>query len=262
MNSYVLFQMPPNFREELIEKHEFYVHQAKKRIIEQFTDHAIKEEANQTAEESWRARGQNFNPDYHDPGDFAEDAYEDGVWRYQLLCDLRDNVRLNIIAGLFHRWEKDLRQWLANEIQRWHRGNEVKDKIWKTNFENLFDLLESFGWNLKKSNWFADIDACRLVVNVHKHGDGPSLQNLHREFPSFLVDPHSDITGSTSLLFSYYSHNDLKVSDNDLDVFANAIKQFWLDLPDEVVEPQISDPPKWLTNAIEKDRAAAKSSPI
>lgn len=249
----VLFQMCSGFRSQLVEKHEFYVSQAKSRLLNQFTDETISKEADQIADESWKAKGRNFNPDYDDPTDGVEDAYQDGVWRYQLMTELRDSVRVNIIAGFFHEWEKNLRQWLVDEIRLWHHGEGTKLKIWKANFEELYELLECFGWDLKIAPWFAPLDSCRLVVNVYKHGDGPSLIRLDKAYPQFLVHPLADIFGEDSLLLDQKSHEHMQVSDTDLDAFAYAITQFWKEVPENVFDSQITNAPTWLTKSIEKD---------
>ena len=257
MNDRVLFQMWSGFRDQLIEKHEFYVSQAKSRLLGQFTDAEISDEADRTAEESWERRGQNFNPDFDDPDDGAEDAYQDGVWRHQLLTELRDSVRMNIVAGFFHEWEKSLRQWLVDEVRHWHHGEYTKDAIWKANVDQIFDLLESFGWQFKAAPWFSSLDACRLVVNVHKHGDGPSLKKLDAAYPRFLVHPFADILKTDSLFLEQMSHEHMQVVDADLDDFADSITQFWREVPENVFNSQIENPPSWLMKAIEKDGNSA-----
>ena len=253
MSDRVLFQMWSGFRSQLIEKHEFYVSQAKSRLLDQFTDEEITKEADRVADESWEARGRNFNPDFDDPADGAEDAYQDGVWRYQLMAELRDSVRMNIIAGFFHEWEKTLRQWLVDEVRQWHHGEGTKSKIWKANFDDLYELLESFGWDLKVAPWFAALDSCRLVVNVHKHGDGPSLTHLDQAYPQFLVHPLADLLDDGGLFLDQKSHEHMKVNDTDLDAFADAITQFWRDVPENVFNSQIENPPGWLLKSIKKD---------
>lgn len=253
MNDRVLFSMHFGFRRQLIEKHEFYVSQAKSRLLDQFTDEEISKEADRVADESWEVRGRNFNPDYDDPADGAQEAFEDGAWRYELLVELRDNVRMNIIAGFFHEWEKNLRQWLVDQVQFWHRGEGTKSKIWRANFDELYELLGSFGWNLKITPWFIALDSCRLVVNVHKHGDGPSLTQLGQTYPKLMVHPLADFLDDDALLLGPISHKYMKVSDADLDVFADAISQFWRGLPENVLNSQIENPPGWLLKSIKKD---------
>ena len=253
MNGYVLFQMTSWQRDELIGKHQFLVQQARARMLDPFTEEAIKAEADKAAEESYKMRGQYFNPDYDDPADNAEDAFEDGVWRYELLCDLREQTRLNIIAGFFSQWEKNLRQWLVDELQRWHRGDVTKDKLWTANLGLIFDLLDCFEWDFKTAPWYAALDACRLVVNIHKHGDGHSLHSLKESHPAFFVDPLAGM-GLGDFSIREMTHKHLKVNDDDLDAFADAITEFWQGLPDDTLEKHIKDPPEWFGKALKKDR--------
>ena len=260
MTDRVLFHMYSGFRAQLIENHEFYVAQAKARLLDQFTDEAISEEADRAAEESYLQRGRNFDPDRHDSGDFAEAAYDDGVWRYQLMTALRDNVRLSIVSGFFHQWEKSVRQWLVNELRHWHHGEVTRCAIWKKNLGELLDLLESFGWSLKSTVYFKKLDACRLVVNVYRHGDGPSLNELAKSYPNHFDHPLEDIRGAIGEMWFSPSHEYLKISDRDLDEFANAITAFWEDVPENVLGSQITTPPNWLLKALEKDQHGKEQS--
>jgi len=253
MTDRVLFQMWSGYRAQLIEKHQFYVQQAKVRLLEAFTDEAISKEADRISLESWEARGQNFNPDYDDPADGIEDAYQDSVWRYQLLRDLRDSVRLNIVAGFFHEWEKNLRQWLVDEVRHWHTGDNVKRRLWQSNLVDLFDLLESFGWALRRERYFSKLDVCRLIVNVHKHGDGKSLSNLSTDYPEYLQHPLEQMRDEIGETWFVPSHKHLKIKDGDLNYFADAISKFWENLPENTYGRQISNPPSWFIKAIEKD---------
>lgn len=252
MADIVLFDMDSGFRAQLIERHEFFVQHARLRLLDQFTDDAISEDADRAADESWERRGEYFDPNSDDPGDGVEAAYEDGVWRYQLLTDLRDSVRMIIIAGFFHEWEKNLRQWLVDQIKHWHSGDAIKDKIWTAKIEEIFELLESFGWPLKSMPWFSDLDACRLIVNVFKHGDGPALNNLAKRFPNFIDHPFSSFEQEISKSWMKPSHNYLKVTDDDIDRFNSAIVEFWKGVPENVSQSQVDNPPGWFLKALEK----------
>ncbi len=257
MGNRVRFRMDPGYRDQLVEKHVFYVQQAKKRLLEQFTDAAISQEADGVADASWDRRGQNFNPDYDDPADGAEDAYHDGVWRYQLLMELRDNVRLNIVSGFFHTWEKTLREWMVLQVQSWHRGETVRDKLWRSPIPDLFDLLEGFGWPLRAAPFFPALDACRLIVNVHKHGDGPALKDLAAQYPRYLVHPLSTLQNQLSKPWFKPKHDHLKIDNVDLDAFADAITAFWSQVPLEMFDPTGINPPGWFIKAVKADQNIA-----
>lgn len=260
MTDSVLFQMWSRHRAQLLEKHRFYVSQAKERLLKQFTEDAISAEADKAAEEALERRGQFFDPERHDPGEVGEAAYHDGVWQFELLSELRDNVRLSIVAGFFHAWEKSLRQWLVDEIAHWHRGDATKRVIWKKNIAELFDLLESFGWGLQARPYFKDLDACRLVVNVYKHGDGPSLNELAIRYPHLFDHPFGDMTGELEEAWLSPRFEYLRVCDGHLDAFSNAILRFWQDIPENIFDSQIKEPPAWLIKAIEKDKSEERKA--
>ena len=258
MSGYVLFQMHSGQRDRFVEKHLFFVHQAKVRMLDQFSDEAIKAEADKAAEESYQARGQHFNPDYDDPAESAEAAFEDGIWRYELLCELRDQTRFNIIGAFFYEWEKNIRQWLVDQLRFCHRGEATKEKLWTAKLGLIMDLLDSFEWDLKSASWYAALDACRLVVNVHKHGDGPSLRSLKESHPAYLVDPLAD-KGLGNFPINNMTHKNLKVNDDDLDAFADAITEFWQGFPDDTTGKQITDPPDWFVKVLESDQKMEKA---
>src|SRR5699024_9534601 len=122
-----------------------------------------------------------FNPDYHDGSEFYEEAFE------QLLAlhDLGGQVRLSVVAGMFHEWEKQLRKWLVAEVRHWHVGEYVPQAIWRANFEQIMDMLEWLGWNIKTQDYYSKLNECRLVTNVYKHGDGASFDSLRSNYPEY-----------------------------------------------------------------------------
>lgn len=257
MSGYVLFQMWGPIRQSLIEGHLFYVEQARKRLLSQFND--IEADADRAAEEWLEQSGQNFDPDRHDPGDFYERANDVGIEFYELLSDMREQTRLSVVAGMFHEWDKQLRDWLVREIHHWLRGDNATLKVWSADFDQIADLLESFGWNLRAADYFRTLDACRLVVNVYKHGEGKSLDNLRNSFPEYLDDPFKDFGGPLSDT-RYCNHKHLRVSDDQFQAFSDAILAFWRDVPDNVVYSQLTDVPDWFGKVILKDRAESQKT--
>lgn len=252
MSGYVLFQMWKPFRESLIKGHLFYVEQARKRLLSQFEN--IQAEADRAADEWLEQSGQHFDPGRHDPSGFYEAANDAGVEFYCLLANMREQTRLSAVAGMFHEWDKQLRDWLAREIQHWHLGTTATQKVWGADFGQIADLLGSLGWNVRGKDYFRTLDACRLVVNVYKHGDGKSLNELRSNFPEYLDDPFHGSGGAFSDA-RYRDHSHLKVSDAQFQAFSDAILAFWGDVPENVFDTQVTDVPDWLGKAILKDRA-------
>lgn len=95
MTDYVLFQMWGPFREQLIASHEFYVKEARDRLLAQFTEEAMKADADGFAEDRLGKMAPRFNPDRDDPGDYYERAYDAGVDFYLRMEALRDTTRLS-----------------------------------------------------------------------------------------------------------------------------------------------------------------------
>lgn len=254
MSNYALFQMWGPYRQSLIKGHQFYVEQARKRVLLQFEN--MEEEADKAAEEWLEQSGDQFDPDRHDPSDFYEAANDVGIEFYQLLSDMRDQTRLSVIAGMFHEWEKKLRDWLVREILHWHRGEAVVAKVWSADFGKIADLLESFGWKIRSTDYFKTLDACRLVVNVYKHGVGKSLDDLKATYPKYLDNP---LSGSGSpWAEKMLDYTNLKVSDDQFQAFSDAIVAFWRDVPESVVGSQLANVPDWFEKAIASDRTIQK----
>lgn len=257
MSDYVLFQMWEPFRQSLIERHLFYVEQARKRLLSQFEN--MESDADRAAEEWLEQNGPYFDPDRHDRGDFYETAGDIGIEFYGLLNDMREQTRLSVVAGMFHEWDKQLRDWLVREINHWHGGDGAAKKIWSADFGQIADFLESLGWKIRGEVYFRTLDACRLVVNVYKHGEGKSFSDLKQNYPAYLDDPFKGAGGAFSGA-TYRDYTHLKVSDEQFQAFSDAVVAFWRDVPNNVFASQVTEIPDWIEKAILKDRAEQKQT--
>ena len=256
VSDFVLFQMWGPFRQSLIDGHLFYVEQARKRLLSQFDD--LEKESDKAAEEWLAQHSHHFDPDHHDQGDFYESANDAGIEFYQLLSDMRDRTRLSVVAGMFHHWDKQLRDWLVREIQHWHRGDRVASKIWSMDFAKTVDLLESMNWKLRGAKYIDKLGACRLVVNVYKHGEGGSFDDLKRLYPEYLNDPFNALAQSF-LGPDDLDHTNLSVNDAQIEEFSIAIVQFWLNVPENIFTSEMTTVPEWFANAVLKDRETRAS---
>lgn len=244
------FQMWEPFRQDLMAEHRFYVEQARKRLLTQFEN--MEAEADKAVEDHLEKMSIHFNPDKHDPSDFYETAHDKGIEFYQMLSDMRDNTRLSVVAGMYHQWDKKLREWIVQEVRHWHHGKNANLSIWKADFPAIADFLVAIGFDIRKLSCYERLNAMRLVVNVFKHGDGPSFDDLKKLHPEFLLNP---IGGDEQLLpldFLYYT--DLKVSDVHFDQFSDAILEFWRAIPKEIYIEEKLDFPGWFEKAVLRDR--------
>lgn len=245
-----LFYMWDRYRRSLVEGHRFYVEQARKRLLGQFDD--IEAEANKAAEEWLNRQGECFDPDRHDPDALYEASWDVASEWYCSLSEMREQIVLSVVAGMYHEWDKKLRGWLVKEIRHWHGGQSIRSAIWFAPLPKVIDLLESFGWRLRDAAYFNKLDACRLVVNVYKHGDGGSLDDLRESYPEYLQDSRG-ASDHAKLFRALRDYTDLRVTDQQLTDFSRAVEAFWNDVPEYVYESQMANVPKWFTDALESD---------
>lgn len=245
------FQMQKYFREILIAEHRFYIEQVQKRFLSQFENIEIETEADKIAEEYLEKMSVYFNPDKHDASTFYDAACERRDNFYELLSDMRENTRLSVIAGMFHQWDKKLRDWIVREMRHWHDGENATRAIWTNDVPAIMDLLVTFGFDVKALPCYVHLDAMRLVVNVFKHGNGRSLDELKESFPEFFPDSFGE--RSNKFIVKKINHADIKISITHFYKFSEAILDFWKNVPQEIWLPNVLDAPNWFKKALLKD---------
>lgn len=250
---YALFQMEEPFRQSLIAGHLFYVEEARKRLISQFSN--IDTEAKQAAEQWLEDNGHRFNPDFHSPGDFEEQAFDAGLDFCGLLKDMQNRTRFSVVAGMYHEWDKQVHQWMVDQMRGWCSGDKFEIVVWNTKLTDLADLVEPLGWAIRSKPFFTRLDACRLFINVYKHGNGSSLTQLKRKYPEYLHDPVADWVSES--FFNDLGHKHLSVSDEQFQAFSEAIESFWQDVPQNIYDHDDAVMPKWLNKAFESNGNAS-----
>ncbi len=246
MANETLLHMSGALRESLIDDHKFYINQAQKRLLEQFID--LDCEANAFAVQRLNDDSQYFDPETDDPGDFYERAHEDSIGHYLLLIEMKTSTQLLVAAGMYHEWDKQLRDWLVKEIRHWSASKKVKDVIWSQNFHRIMGLLVGLGWNVKLNDYYVTLNLCRLVVNVYKHGDGAAFRELKDHMEFFGEDIFKGISGleyKDSVRFK-----DLQLQDKHIQMFSDAIVDFWGGVPESILDSDDLNPPDWFLNAL------------
>jgi hypothetical protein len=250
VSEFVLFYMWDPVRHSLIEGHKFYVDQARSRLLSQFDN--IDNEAKKAGADFLDRAGQNFDPDRHDPDSFYEAAHDESISFFQLLEGMRDNTRLSVVAGMYHEWDKQLRDWIVREINHWHGGDEVRAKIWSQDFGGLADFFAALDWDIRDKPYYAAIDACRLVINVYKHGEGSSFSDLKRRYPEYIRNIFKDFEDMPSSM-NFLDYTCLKVSEEQIDRFSEGIVAFWNDVPERIFNVHNGELPTWFKKAWLKD---------
>lgn len=221
------FMLDEPVRHTFIVGHRFYVQQAKDRLLSTFGN--ISAEADAAANAHWEASGRNFDPDIHDEADQAEDAQNQGMMFYELLSDMHERTRLSIVAGMFHHWDKTWRRFLVDQLRfpGFVIGVHTRRAMWTMDSSQLESLVEALGWKVTAFPGYARLDAMRLVVNVFKHGEGNSMDDLRQAYPEFVPVVNGWVR-------AFPDDTSMKVTDAHLDEFAEAIETFWLNVPREL----------------------------
>lgn len=131
------------------------------------------------------ARSKYFDPDIHDPSVIYDGAIEVGLHFYELLRNMKERTRFSVIAGMYHEWDKQFRELVTNEVRQWCSHPNLNSKLWSVNTMQIVDIFDCIGYPLKEKPHMRLLEACRLVVNVYKHGAGPSFESVKRKFPEY-----------------------------------------------------------------------------
>lgn len=218
-------------RQGLLARHDFYVSQVRKRVLLAFDD--IEGEAERYAEAEYERLGRVLDPERFDQADAAEMATDRSHGFYALLSDLKTQVRLGALAGLYHQWDKELRQFLERELSHNFKPDDVITIVWKpAEIGAIIDLLrDHFGWDSRRELFFDDIEACRLIVNVHKHGKGRSLRLLADHYPEFLRKPLASLPRWSR---DWIDHRWLQITDEQFARIAGSLRAFWEAFPERL----------------------------
>ena len=219
--------MSSGVRQLFLARHDFYMEQVKLRVLRNFDQ--MEKDADRVADEIFDRLGSEYSED-GDMAAAAENAHEHGLEFYMLLSNMKTQTSLGAMASLYHQWDKDFRDFMEHELSHAYDRDQVTKYVWQSDINKLFDTVEEFGWPIRQAQWFKLLNACRLIVNVYKHGKGRSFDELARDYPRYLKGPLDDIAEASFLTTP--DHEDLSITGEEFDQIACAMRQFWIDFPE------------------------------
>lgn len=199
----------------------------------------IEDESKAIAEERYQELGRYFNPDYHDPADFAEEAWEAGMEHYEGMTLMKYNTKLMWISTLYQFWEQQIRKFIYEEVTRMHKfidkkGNEVHFKDFCTRgIDDIKEEFLEFDQDLEKLSCWVKINELRLLTNVIKHGDGWSATQLKELRLDFFKSDFSDYD-LLNLYKTTLNEKVLNIDDDEFIKYCEAIVEFWNVLPEKM----------------------------
>lgn len=186
-----------------------------------------------------------------------ETATEEMHTHCEMLEGIRKTTRLSIISGMFFEWDKQVRNWVAHEISRWHRGAKVREEVWKRNFDELIIFFEGLLWPVMSRGFYNSLNRCRLVVNAYKHGNGAAFERIKQDHKDLIC---AGINGQP--IFDWYDFSMLGIEETHIEEFSNAIIHFWEDLPENPPCSENHHFPEWFMKAVGNDQKNGRTVEI
>lgn len=222
---------PSSTRDMFVQKHRIYAKLVRERLLSQFND--LEGDADRYLAEAMEEMSSRPSAGYDDDSHIPEMAYDASCSRYSQLVVLKKQVLLGSLAGMYHQWDKDLREHLDRELSHYTDKEWIAKHVWRPESLKVLDILTEFGWEVKTKPFFDIVQACHIVVNVYKHGKGTSLNLLHAQYPKYLPDPLA-LSGYPWGGEEFIDYARLNVTNEDFDEFAGAMDDFWMAMPDRL----------------------------
>jgi hypothetical protein len=186
LSALLIYQFPQQYALDLVRA---YSSGFADRVLPGFQD--IEAEADAASEAYFNSRmNQVASEDgpWEDEGAVAEHAQEHGLSVYTDLEFVRQQVTGLAIAGLYHLWERLVKEFLETSF-RAADPPVTPQTVRRADFNVVVVWLrERFGWDIEAEGFFADLHQLHLVANVVKHGDGKSCEALLEKAPQLFHD--------------------------------------------------------------------------
>lgn len=197
------------------------------RLIPTFDNISV--EAKKVAEERYqslmsRPAGYDYSYDSYGGGDAAEDAQDAGIQMYENLTFVKKQLIGLSVAGLYHLWERTLRQFLCKELQHLVDETELV-KLAKGDFKYFVKLLKCFSVDISRHGYYGKLNELRLVASTVKHGDARACSELIKLAPKLFEN-------NSLIEYDYVrTADDLNSTTADFISYSNSITEFWMRLP-------------------------------
>ncbi len=232
------------FRDHAIMQNDIYRKGVLDRVMPVFNN--IHQEAEEESQRYWdqlmaQPRDGNF-----DPSDLADQAVDHTYEHYSGLLFLEKETLNMATAGLYHLWEKELKDFLQHSVvkygnvpiprqkRKWWmlkclQRNEVQyypnvemtkrsDAIKRGDIRYLKVVLAVNGFNFTQKPYYQKMDQLRQVTGALKHSKEVS-EKIQRARPDLIDDDPWEVFWSKTLT----------VTKDAFIEFANSVNQFWHD---------------------------------
>ncbi|WP_374311718.1 hypothetical protein [Dongia sp.] len=219
------------YREYLIERHDFLVEQTRVRLLSQFAD--IAQQAEEFPDREWDRLQTMPWGEGVDGSQIAELVQDNSAAQYDLLQGLMFNLMMGALAGIYHEWDRNVREHVELELRHNHSiSTDEGVVVWQVDFDTLMNWLNQFAWDVRSEPFFPLLDAARLIMNVFKHGKGTSFDELAERYPQYLRGTfHDEDVHEKEILTLLADHTFLSLTQSQLVAIGAAIREFWQKFP-------------------------------
>jgi len=173
--------------------------------------------------------------DYEGFIQYIEDA---GQKKYQDLTMLHYQTICMWISCLDQVWEQDIISFILNKAKKdkIHYYSKDKKKEIKLDFYFAKCIFNMYGFNFEELKIWPKIKELRLLVNVIKHGEGISSDNLKKIHPEYYkISSFNTNKDLLSLFHSSLGFETLNVKEEDFLNYCNILVEFWRALPENML---------------------------
>lgn len=217
-----------------IDQHDFLVKQFNDRVLSQFTMDNIEKAHDEDNITRHKKIIQSTLPVAY-KSRYMDTADRESVEFALNLVEMRKQLILSGLVFLYSNWEKTLRAFLESIFTINDAEKHYLRELWDP---SIFKIFEKISWNVRKKEFYPDLNLLRTVTNVFKHGKGESLLRLKKLKPEyFLSDEELEMDEEYLYLYElkFRDHTDINITQNEFVILSNAIRQFWVDFPERLI---------------------------
>lgn len=213
-------------RDRFKKSYELFIDTYTNKIAPQFLN--IELEAEKISDKYYEELGEYFNPEFDDPGDYAELARDKGIDYYEGVSLMKYNTKMMWISTVYQFWEQQVRRFLYDDICITH---EIAYKDFCTKgIDDIKSLFLWFDYNLELKKSWKEINELRLLANVIKHGDGWSAKELQKLKPEYFLDEFQN--NRLELYKTTLNEEVLNIEQEDYIKYCKCLIGFWDEIPE------------------------------
>jgi len=168
-----------------------------------------------------------------DPSDYIDTIQEAGFEKYEILSLMQYRNIGMWISCMCQVWEQQLFSFVYHEAQS--EGLKYNDSDMKRGYAFSKEVFEWHQQPFESISCWKKIKELRMLVNVIKHSEGDSEQNLRKMRPDYFeYEIGVEKYDLLSLYHSTLLEATLQIKNDDFINYYDALVSFWNELPERM----------------------------